>query len=292
MSCLGRLASKVMKDEKFFTTIGSYFWPSIIIIMGCHLLWEHDMKGYQNDFFFNQVGESAKSEVNHPFPLHHQQAPSALSRNTEVTRNNGFVLSFNQKADQPNWAYWKLTASHVIASKYHHQFVGMRSDVSEGDDGQSGKEYEEIQLCPSTDNEWSASALMDTYRKSNYCRMHKDVILRWKELEEHCRAWAVEHGEIYIYAGCIIDDTATGTSSDQTIPVAFFKTIVRLGGHPSGIGFIFPNYEGSPKMSPRSIAEIENICGRTFYDGLSDSTLPAIKKTADLAEWQTMPETN
>lgn len=287
MSCFGRLASKAMKDEKFFTTIGSYFWTSLIIIMGCYILWVYDIRGAQgDDVFFNHFEESVSSEMDAPSwyqPVHY--SPTVKKENEEIVHNNGFMLSINKNATFPNWVCWKLSASEAIASKLHHQLRGDKNDsTDEGVDMVNSSDmYEEIRLCP-------AAAFTDTYKKGNICPMHKGVTPSWKQLEQYSRFWAMEYGEIYIYAGCLMDEATA--KSERPIPTAYFKAIVRLGKKPAGLGFLFPNHAGTTGYSPccLSIAELENLCGHVFCEDLPPATLPTIKSSADMEEWQAMPD--
>ena len=109
-------------------------------------------------------------------------------------------------------------------------------------------------------------------------------------MENACRSWARENGDIYIVCGPVLYKGRHKTIGKHkvVVPEAFFKAVLCMRGTPKAIGFIYKNGDGNrPKGDyVNSVDEVERITGFDFFQSLPDDVEKAVEATADLDEWQ------
>ena len=146
-------------------------------------------------------------------------------------------------------------------------------------------------MCPSADNRWSQEAQRDCFLLTNICpQLHALNDGDWRILEEQCRSWARQWGDLYIVCGPVLTHQRHRRIGQHrvTVPEAFFKVIVCLNGTPRGIGFIYRNERGRHPQAEyvNSIDEVERITGIDFFASLPDDVEDQVERTARLADWQ------
>ena len=151
--------------------------------------------------------------------------------------------------------------------------------------------YDRGHMCPAGDNKWDSEAMRQSFLFTNICPQAPGLNRGdWNEMENACRNWARENGDIYIVCGPILYKGRHKTIGKHkvVVPEAFFKVVLCMRGTPKAIGFIYKNGDGNrPKGDyVNSVDEVERITGFDFFQSLPDDVEKAVEATADLDEWQ------
>lgn len=216
----------------------------------------------------------------------------------QILKRKGYTLSYNRTTKCANWVAWKLTKDHTdgIWSRKGLKYI---EDIEaeyprqEVEDWKINPErYDHGHMCPAGDNKWSQLAMEQSFLLTNMCPQNRRLNGGdWKELEEKCRDWANEYGEIYIVCGPIFYDgnrETIGGSKEIWVPDAFYKVVLCMKDKPKSIGFIYPN---KGKHNPMhhyvlTVNDVETQTGIDFFYSLSDNEEEMIESEADLSLWQ------
>ncbi len=209
-------------------------------------------------------------------------SPLALERSEEaLLYRSAYTLSYNKDTRCPNWVAWHLTAEHVNGVHKRDGLKFMEDEevtaprATNMDYVQSG--YDRGHMCPSGDNKWSADAQRESFLYTNCCpQLHNLNAGDWNELEQSCRKWAEELGELWIACGPIyIGENHKKIGRNKVVvPEAFFKVILtKADGEYQSIGFIYRNEAANkPKSSyVNTVDQVERITGMDFFHHLPDS---------------------
>lgn len=224
------------------------------------------------------------------------EIPAKLSgRPEQILKREGYTASYNKDLKIPNWVAWHLTASHA-AGKYKRAGVKFHEDeevaeprVVDWDYARSG--YDRGHMCPSGDNKWSERAQEQSFLFTNMCPQdHGLNIGDWNEMENQCRRWAKDYGDIYIVCGPILYKGKHKTIGKDkvVVPEAFFKVVLCMKGVPKAIGFIYKNEDGNrPKGDyVNTVDQVERITGIDFFTSLPDNIEKKVEAEADLNDWK------
>lgn len=218
----------------------------------------------------------------------------AIGDNDKILRRTGYTVCYNADARIPKWVAWRLTADHTMGP-YKRGGIKFQEDeeveeprATDSDYRQSG--YDRGHMCPSGDNKWSEVAQRESFILTNVCpQVHNLNAGDWNEMEQQCRRWAQEYGEIYIVCGPILYNQQHKKigSNKVVVPEAFFKVVLCMKGTPKAIGFIYKNAEGNrPKGDyVNSVDQVERITGYDFFANLPDDIEKKAEANADLNDW-------
>ncbi|MEJ8769484.1 DNA/RNA non-specific endonuclease [Prevotella sp. HCN-7019] len=212
-----------------------------------------------------------------------------------ILERAGYVTSYNKKTKLPNWVAWHLTADNTKGSHSRKGIDFMEDEdvptprADDWDYYNSG--YDRGHMCPAGDNKWDSEAMRQSFLFTNICPQAPGLNRGdWNEMENACRSWARENGDIYIVCGPILYKGRHKTIGKHkvVVPEAFFKVVLCMRGTPKAIGFIYKNEDGNrPKGDyVNSVDEVERITGFDFFQSLPDDVEQAVEATADLNEWQ------
>lgn len=217
------------------------------------------------------------------------------SSGEQVLRRTGYTVSYNSEHKLPNWVAWKLTADHT-GGPYKRSGIEFHEDpdingpqATDQDYVRSG--YDRGHMCPSGDNKWSEQAQEESFLLTNICPQAPSLNRGdWNELENKCRKWAREWGEIYIVCGPIVYNKGTRAHIGRgrvTVPNAFFKVVLCMTGKPKAIGFIYKNDDANRPLGDyvNSVDEVERITGYNFFSDLPDDVEDKIESKKDLTLW-------
>lgn len=219
---------------------------------------------------------------------------------SQILQREGYTLSYNRATKCANWVAWKLTKEHTDGVwsrkgiKYMEDIEAEYPRQEVGDWKINPERYDHGHMCPAGDNKWSKLAMEQSFLLTNMCPQHKSLNSGdWKDLEEKCRDWANEYGEIYIVCGPVFYDGKKGTiggSKEIWIPDAFFKVILTgvEKNKPKAIGFIYKNTAGNRPLDSyvNSIDQVERITGFDFFSELPDEIENRVEKECNLKEWK------
>lgn len=212
-----------------------------------------------------------------------------------MLRRTGYVTSYNPQTKQPNWVGWRLTADHANGP-YKRGGIKFQEDedVPEPratDADYRGSGYDRGHMCPSGDCKWSEEAQSQSFLFTNICpQIHGLNAGDWNEIEQQCRRWAEQMGEIYIVSGPVFYTSARHKRIGKNklpVPEAFFKVVLCMQGTPKAIGFIYKNQGGNrPKGDyVNTVDEVERITGIDFFPSLPDDVENRVEATASLDDW-------
>lgn len=212
----------------------------------------------------------------------------------QILVRKGYTVSYNKDRRVPNWVAWHLTAAHLKgtvkrsdASFHEDEEVPMPRAI-DSDYVRSG--YDRGHMCPAGDNKWSAKAMDESFLFTNVCPQAPQLNRGdWNEMEQACRKWAKENGDIYIACGPIFYKKRAKTigKNKVAVPDAFFKVVLTMKGNPKAIGFIYKNGDGNrPKGDyANSVDEVERITGIDFFPSLPDKIEKQVEAQCNPDDW-------
>lgn len=221
--------------------------------------------------------------------------PASLSdRPEQLLYKYAYTVSYNWKTKEPNWVAWHLTSQHINGS-YSRRGQTFTADkdvmgipATTFDYNRSG--YDRGHMCPSGDNKWSKTAQEQCFLMSNICpQVHALNAGDWEELEEKCRSWASEYGDIYIVCGPIFSSNNLRKigKTKIAVPDAFFKVVLCMKKPIKAIGFIFKNKDiNDPLLNHAySVDAIEKATGIDFFHALPDNIEQAVEAKDNYSDW-------
>ncbi len=203
-------------------------------------------------------------------------------------------MSYNKDTRLPNWVAWHLTAEHTNGaakrpSRAFHEDEEVPAPRAEDRDYYNSG-YDRGHMCPAADNKWSCDAMLESFLFTNMCpQNHSLNVGDWNEMENQCRRWAQQYGDIYIVCGPVLYKGKHKTigRNKVVVPEAFFKVVLCLAGTPKAIGFIYKNVAGDrPKGDyVNTVDEVERITGFDFFHDLPDDVEAAVEASCSLSDW-------
>ena len=212
----------------------------------------------------------------------------------QMLKRTGYTVSYNSETKLPNWVAWHLTAAHTGGqAKRPRKAFHEDEDVEEPratDWDYYNSRYDRGHMCPAGDNKWREEAMMQSFLFTNICPQAPSLNRGdWNEMENMCRKWAKEYGDVYIVCGPVLYKGRHKTigKNKVVVPEAFFKVVLCMKGEPKAIGFIYKNGDGNrPKGDyVNSVDQVERITGFDFFPKLPDSIEKRIEAAADASEW-------
>lgn len=212
----------------------------------------------------------------------------------QILQREGYTVSYNHERRVPNWVAWHLTAAHLKGntkrseSKFHEDEEVPEPRAVDFDYVRSG--YDRGHMCPAGDNKWSPTAMSQSFLFTNICPQAPSLNRGdWNEMEQACRKWARQWGDLYIVCGPIFYKKRPKTigKNKVAVPDAFFKVVLSMKGEPKAIGFIYKNADGNrPKGDyANSVDEVERITGIDFFPQLPDNVEKRVEAKCNLEDW-------
>lgn len=220
--------------------------------------------------------------------------PAPLTGTPEqILKRTAYIVSYNKDTRLPNWVAWHLTASHTEGT-HKRPRKAFREDeevpeprATDWDYYNSG--YDRGHICPAGDNKWSEQAMLESFLFTNICPQNHSLNAGdWSEMENQCRRWAKEYGDIYIVSGPILYKGRHKTigKNKVVVPEAFFKVVLCMNPKPKAIGFIYKNTAGNRHKGDyvNTVDDVERITGFDFFPALPDEIENSVEATCDWYE--------
>ena len=209
------------------------------------------------------------------------EIPLVRDSDTRILKRTGYTLSYNDTWRIPNWVAWQLTGERVNGKvKRSDEFVvdpDLPDHVRSEHRDYSGSRYDRGHMAPAGDMKWDERAMQESFYMSNMCPQAPNLNKGdWRVLEERCRKWAERYGTLFIACGPIVNESVNhkkiGRSNKVLVPDGFFKVVLKLGEHPSAIGFIFPNDDCDLALDDYAVSvdSVEAVTGFDFFYRLAD----------------------
>lgn len=235
----------------------------------------------------------------------------------QILSRKAYTTSYNCNTKCPNWVAWHLTSEHTDGPfprkgvpYYSNNGIvegigsvtqetcrnGYFVDIEAKEPRQLLSDWTRDynmshgHMCPAGDNKWDKAAMNQSFLLTNMCPQNERLNGGgWKKLEEKCRTWANQYGDIYIVAGPIFSEPITRTLGEGKIavPDAFFKVVLCLEGTPKAIGFLYKNDSSSQSIRECScsIDNIEELTGLDFFYSLPDDIENIVESDSNLSKW-------
>lgn len=212
----------------------------------------------------------------------------------QILNRIGYTTSYNYNTKCPNWVAWHLTAEHTDGDigRFNNYREDMDVPVPRATvDDYKGSNWSRGHMCPAGDNKWNSDAMSETFLLTNICPQHASLNSGlWNRIEQDCRKWAKEYGEVYIVCGPVFLNKEHETIGENKIvvPEAFFKVILCLKDKPKAIGFIVRNNEGTKKKDQfvNTVDDVERITGIDFFPSLPDEIENEVEAYSNLEDWK------
>jgi endonuclease G len=219
--------------------------------------------------------------------LCHAQAcpkiPAPAAAGAEKICHAAYISLYDAKLKLPRAVAYELTGPHTLgclprASGFHAE----RDTAKPAEFDGTG--YDLGHLDPAQDNAWDEQVSHDSFSMANIAPQLPGLNREeWERLEETVRAWALERGDLLIYAGPVIPDKPK-LLGDIAIPAAFWKVVIdRKTGEVAA--FEMPQREiAKGDLAPwvTTVKRIEAETGLKFgFKGGGGAPWPA-----DLAGWR------
>ena len=226
-----------------------------------------------------------------------EQPAQMVGKPEMLLMKTAFVISYNVNTMCPNYVAWRLTPQRVEGSvKRKDEFA---EDMSMGESTRltsadyAGSGYDRGHMCPAGDNKHDAKAMNESFLMTNVCPQNHNLNKGdWNELEQQCRQWVADYGDLYIVCGPIFDSKNPAKIGRRkkmkvSVPDRFFKVVLSMGEHPKAIGFVYPNQATSREMRSYcvSVDDVEKATGIDFYPELPDDTENRVERACNPAAW-------
>ena len=221
--------------------------------------------------------------------------PAPLNdRSEKIILRKAYILSYNKDNKNPNWVAWQLSAKHADGNfprrNDYREDMDVPSPRATNED-YKGEKWTRGHMCPAGDNKWDEEAMKESNLLTNICPQHASLNSGlWNKIEQDCRIWSKQYGDLYIVCGPILYNKEHETigANKIVVPEAFFKVILCLTGTPKAIGFVVKNNEGKKKKDQfvNTIDEVERITGIDFFPNLPDDIENKVEAYANLDDWR------
>ncbi|WP_071146111.1 DNA/RNA non-specific endonuclease [Bacteroides ihuae] len=225
--------------------------------------------------------------------LQNLEIPNATtSREEQVIRHKGYIVSYNKSWKLPNWVSYELTRTELTGkAKRNNRFMSdpfvYGSSASNKDYARSG--FDKGHMAPAADMKWDEVAMKESFYFSNVCPQHPELNRRkWKDLESQIRDWARVDSVLIIICGPLVDkQSKTIGRNSITVPTGFFKIILSPFPTPRAIGFIFKNERSVANLRSYCITidNIESISGLDFFSHLPNKLERQIESQIEFSHW-------
>ncbi len=240
--------------------------------------------------------ECAEGLAQVPYTQLEQPGPINGERETILFKNQ-FIISFNANYLCPFYVAWHLTKDRVKGNarrvdEFIPDYVLSESSRVETSD-YYGSGYDRGHMCPAGDNKNDAEAMKQSFMMTNICPQNHELNSGiWNDLEQLCRQWVKDYGDLYVVCGPVFDGKnpkKIGKRKNMKIavPDRFFKCVLMMGRTPKAIAFIFPNRNADKDLRDYcvSVDKVEKITGIDFFPKLDDSVEKRVEKECNPAAW-------
>ena len=157
-----------------------------------------------------------------------------------LVSNNIFLISYNEKYEQPNWV--KYTVRDIVknADRDGIEFYTVDSIYTSDDDDYYSNRWDRGHMAPAGSFNDSYENLYSTFSYINVALQFDDLNRGvWVELEDQVRKWADDFGDINIEIYLEFDSSHIVLDTGAHVPTAFYKYVIFPDGTKKC--YYFPN---------------------------------------------------
>lgn len=215
------------------------------------------------------------------------------NREEQIIRHTGYVVSYNNTWQLPNWVAYELTRNETKGTvKRSDKFTTdpqvKGKSATNKDYARSG--FDRGHMAPAGDMKWNSTAMKESFYLSNMCPQAPALNRgRWKDLEEQIRNWAAEDSALVIACGPLVENNHRTIGSNRVaIPHSFFKVVLApYVSSPRAIGFIFKNEKGNAPLRSYAVTvdSVESLTGMDFFPTLPDEMENKLEAQFSPSDW-------
>lgn len=271
-----------MKKKKNSTkTLGKFSTVFMVVVVAMLFYVHQDGKPLVSTWVSELFPVSENNSADTDIAIDGLEIPVSTRERDEIKlRRTGYTVSYNNFYKTPNWVAWELTRTETTGTETRKSKFLPDPDLPEprvehADYTHSG--YDRGHMAPAADMKWSEKAMEESFYMSNICpqnqKLNRDD---WKDLEDQCREWAKQYGQVYIACGPIYDQESPKRIGvhQVAVPDRFFKVVlVYERKKPVAMGFLFENkaHHQSLQKYVVSVDHVEEETGLDFFSLLPDS---------------------
>jgi len=208
----------------------------------------------------------------------------SLDTNNQIINKQGFILSYNELHEQPNWVFYKLFPSDLNCLDKATRKNKFKSDIdittgSASLEDYKGSGYDRGHLKPSADETCNQDLMNETFLMSNMSPQHPSFNRGiWKSLESHVRDLVKDYDSLYVYtAGVLSNNLSTIGDNKVTVPNMYYKIVYVFNeGDIYTEAYLIPNKKSVEpyKYYATTISAIEDVTGIDFPGVSISFTIP------------------
>jgi len=166
------------------------------------------------------------------FTLLGQDLPQKVDEDNQIIQHDGYILSYNETCEQPNWVLYTLKPSDISCVVSVDRKSYFKSDdlvgtgsASHSDYTNSG--YDRGHLKPAADESCDQEEMDETFYMSNVSPQNPSFNRGiWKQLEEYTREKLTNWDSIVVITGgVLVGDMETIGKNEVCVPKSFFKVL-------------------------------------------------------------------
>jgi endonuclease G, mitochondrial len=215
------------------------------------------------------------------------------STTNQIIRHDNYVLSYNEKYEQAEWVYYKMSAKNLKRYKLKRPYFEQDKKVlTNSADWRNYKNsgYSKGHLCPAGDMKFSKKAYEDTFLTSNISPQNYEFNSGiWNRLEQKTRYWVMGFDEVYVITGGVLtSDLKRIGSENVAVPKYFYKIIAtNKNNNIKAIAFLIPNKKSDASLYQyvTSIDKIEELTKIDFFAQLDDIIEAKLESKSDYKSW-------
>ena len=208
----------------------------------------------------------------------------------QVVSHPGYVLSYNEDYEQPDWVAYALTVDELNTNntgrtENFREDPDITTDSAHlSDDRGSG--YDRGHVIPSADRTSSVELNDATFLLSNMSpQIHRFNAGLWLKAEDAVRDAARKYGTLYVTTGPVFTDgMKTIGECNVAVPESFYKVLLAqdADGNWISVGMVCPQEykDGTLKKYLTTVNEVEKLTGLDFFTGLDDRLEESVEGTA------------
>lgn len=209
-----------------------------------------------------------------------------------VLDRTGYSLGYSFERKTPLWVSYVVTDDSVGVDVGRHGSFYMDQDIPEEyrtrPENYANTGYDKGHLAPSATIDFSEPANRETFALSNITFQDPELNRKaWGKLEDIVRSWTASKGKLYVITGPIYTARPKMVNGIP-VPAKFYKIIYAYDAE-KAIAFIMPNKAVEEKNLWRyvkTVQEVEEQTGLTFFSELSETDQRALKGDVDRDWWK------
>ena len=204
-----------------------------------------------------------------------QSLPQKIDVDNQIIHNDGYILSYNETCEQPNWVYYVITPEDLNGTKVKRKNVFKKDTLvptgSATLEDYKGSGYDRGHLKASADESCDREQMDATFKMSNMSPQNPSFNRGiWKKLENYVRNETLKSDSILVITGGVLNEPDKLEKIGENkvcVPDFFYKVIyIYKDGKTTTYAFLFKNEKSKESLSSFrvEVGVLEKFIGYTF----------------------------